>query len=151
MAEPAAEAAAEAEEDLEIFNQHAPLPASMLGPNTPSGKRVRGKPSSLWTLCKRLRCEIPQHLALRLQGKTHVCVVPLDDGEGFCNFSLRLSRKPTGEWLTSHAIEHFRAEHPETETGRQSTQRKQGNERAPSRDHKPGPRPAAARPRKSFW
>ena len=92
----------------------------MLGPNTPSGKRVRGKPSSLWTLCKRLRGEIPQHLALRLQGKTHVCVVPLDDGEGFCNWPLRLSKKPTGEWSTSHAIEHFRAEHPETETGRPS-------------------------------
>ena len=114
MEQAAAEAAADEEEGL-FDGLHVPLPASIIGENTPTGKRTRGKGSPIWDLCKRLRPNVPQHLAERLAGKTHICMVPLDDDAGVCNHLFKLSKKNQNtEWSTSHAVGHYREMHPRT-------------------------------------
>ena len=76
----------------------------------------------MWALCSRIRGTASDELAVRLEGKTHVCVAPVPGG--VCNMPLKLSKK-AGRWSTSHGLPHYGKYHPETKPGKEYNDRQQ--------------------------
>ena len=59
----------------------------------------------------RLKPEGPRALALRLEGFTHVCQLPIEGG--ICNEPLKLHKAQNGTWMTTKFIIHVNTEHPD--------------------------------------
>ena len=115
--------------------KHAPLLEGSCGENT---GRKKKQTSDVWNSVKRLKANGPDPRVqlLLLDEMTHICRMPLKDGEegfpGHCNHAVRLTRQgsPTGPWLLTKAGRHLCDAHPDCEYSKQVSTRESGVQNA---------------------